>query len=175
MNRFWPELGRWYGANEIKGPELDEGKFTVIDPGDVPTPLGYVCRAFPSHLCPRGFSCLLQKAPNDNSIRYGPPAKAAFLFTLTGWAAEPENHEAWKAIMAQHNLTHNPFEDVEAHFTFGDAAAWGLAMALSMNKARYFGFSGFVDTTESVYKAYDEMNKLSMLPPMVVKDPRPGL
>ena len=42
MNRFWPELGRWYGANDVKGPELDESKFTVIDPGDVPTPLGYV-------------------------------------------------------------------------------------------------------------------------------------
>ena len=77
--------------------------------------------------------------------------------------------------MEQHKLTHDPFEDVEAHFTFGDAAAWGLAMALSMNKARYFGFSGFVDTTESLYKAYDELNTLGMLPPMVVKDPRPGL
>jgi hypothetical protein len=77
--------------------------------------------------------------------------------------------------MAKHNLTHDPFEDVEAHFTFGDAAVWVLAMALSMNKARYFGFCGFVDTTESIYTAYDEMHKLSMLPPMVVRDPRPSL
>lgn len=106
---------------------------------------------------------------------YGPPAKTRFLFTLTSWATQPENHQAWKEIMAQHKLTHDPFEDVEAHFTFGDAAAWGLLLALSTNKARYFGFSGFVDTTESIYKAYDEMSKLGMLPPMVVKDPRPGL
>jgi nitrite reductase/ring-hydroxylating ferredoxin subunit len=42
MNRLWPELGRWYGVKEVKGPELDESKFTVIDPGDVETPLGYV-------------------------------------------------------------------------------------------------------------------------------------
>jgi hypothetical protein len=41
MNRFWPELGRWFGVPEIEGPELDESKLTVIDPGDVPTPLGY--------------------------------------------------------------------------------------------------------------------------------------
>ncbi len=40
VNRLWPELGRWYGCKEIGRPELDEGKFTVIDPGDVPTPLG---------------------------------------------------------------------------------------------------------------------------------------
>jgi len=42
MNRFWPELGRWYGLSEkdIKGPELDESKYTVTNPGNVPTPLG---------------------------------------------------------------------------------------------------------------------------------------
>jgi hypothetical protein len=78
-------------------------------------------------------------------------------------------------IMARHNLTHDPFEDIEAHFTFGDAVARGLGVALSMNKAKYFGFCGFVDTTESIYKAYDEMSTLGMLPPMVIKDPRPSL
>jgi hypothetical protein len=77
--------------------------------------------------------------------------------------------------MAKHNLTHDPFEDIEGNFTFGDAAAWGLGIALSMNKAKYFGFCGFVDTTESIHKAYDEMNSLGMLPPMVVKNPRPSL
>ncbi len=50
--------------------------------------------------------------------------------------------------MEQNNLTHNPFEDVEAHFTFGDAAAWGLALCLSTSKARYMGFTGYVDTLE---------------------------
>ena len=75
--------------------------------------------------------------------------------------------------MAKHGVTHDPFEDVEAHFTFGDAAAWGLALCLSTNKMRYFGFAGFCDTLESLYTAYDELNKLKMLPPMVVKDPRP--
>ena len=42
MNRFWPELGRWYGMSkkDIKGPELDESKYTVTNPGNVPTPLG---------------------------------------------------------------------------------------------------------------------------------------
>ena len=40
VNRLWPELGRWYGVKEIGMPELDEGKFTIIDPGNVPTPLG---------------------------------------------------------------------------------------------------------------------------------------
>lgn len=42
VNRLWPELGRWYGVKEIGKPELDESKFTEIDPGNGPTPLGYV-------------------------------------------------------------------------------------------------------------------------------------
>lgn len=96
-----------------------------------------------------------------------------FLFTLSSWAAEAENQAAWKEIMAKHQLSHNPFDDVEAHFTFGDAAAWGLALCLSTNKARFFGFTGFVDTLESLYKSYAELAKLGMLPPMVVEAARP--
>lgn len=38
--------------------------------------------------------------------------------------------------MEKEGLTHDPFEDVESHFTFGDAAAWGLALTLATNKAR---------------------------------------
>jgi hypothetical protein len=38
--------------------------------------------------------------------------------------------------MEKEGLTDDPFEDVEANFTFGDAAIWGLTMALATNKAR---------------------------------------
>ena len=96
-----------------------------------------------------------------------------YTFTLSEWAKKPENHAAWKEIMAKHKLTDDPFDDVEANFVFADAEAWGLSLALTTNKAKYFGFTGFVDTIESTYKAYAEMNKLGMLPPMVVDDPRP--
>jgi len=75
--------------------------------------------------------------------------------------------------MAQHGLTHDPFADAAAHFPFGDAAAWGLPVALSMNKARYFGWTGFVDTMQSLHAAYAEMNALGMLPPMVVAEAEP--
>lgn len=75
--------------------------------------------------------------------------------------------------MQKHKLTHNPFDDVEAHFVFGDAAAWGLAMQLSMNKARYFGWTGHVDTLESLHLAYGELNKIGMLPPLVVAEAGP--
>lgn len=112
INRLWPELARWYGVSEVGKPELNDEKFTVIDPGaDAKTPLGF-----------------------------GPPAKSKFSFTLSQWATQPENVSAWKEIMEKEKLTHNPFEDVEAHFTFGDAAAWGLALCLSTSKARYVVF-----------------------------------
>jgi hypothetical protein len=139
-NRLWPELARWYGCPGYTGPELDESKITTIDPGDVPTPLGY-----------------------------GPSHKTRFAWTLSEWATKPENHNAWKEIMSKHGLTQDPFEDIEAHFTYGDAAAWGLAMQLSMNKAKYFGWTGHVDTLESLFWAYGELNKLKMLPPLKVE------
>lgn len=143
-NRLWPELARWYGANASTRPELDESKITTIDPGDVKTPLGY-----------------------------GPSHKTRFAWTLTDWAKKRENHQAWKEIMSQHGLTLDPFENAEDHFTYGDAAAWGLAMQLSMNKAKYMGFTGHVDTLESLFLAYGELNKLKMLPPLKVEKANP--
>lgn len=140
LNRLWPELARWYGVSEVGRPEADESKYTVLDPGDAATPLGY-----------------------------GAPAKKKFSFTLSEWAARPENAKAWREIMEKEKLSHDPFEDVEAHFTFGDAAAWGLALCLSTAKARYFGFTGYVDTLESLHFAYGELHKLGMLPPLKAK------
>ncbi|KAK5137165.1 hypothetical protein LTR08_000670 [Meristemomyces frigidus] len=141
-NRLWPELARWYGCKGSGGPELDDSKLSTIDPGDVPTPLGY-----------------------------GPPTKMRYSFTLSKWAEAEVNHKAWQEIMKQHNLSHNPFEDVEAHFMFGDYAALGSTL-LSMNKARCFGWTGHVDTLESLHKAYGELNLIKMLPPLVA-DARP--
>ncbi|KAK5140780.1 hypothetical protein LTR32_006505 [Rachicladosporium monterosium] len=132
-NRLWPELARWYGCKGYGGPELDESKLNVIDPGDVPTPLGY-----------------------------GPSRKLRYAWTLSGWAQDPSNAKAWKEIMEKHKVTHNPFDDIEAHFTFGDFAAWGPAFALSMNKARCFGWTGHVDTLESLHLAYSELSKVSI-------------
>lgn len=77
--------------------------------------------------------------------------------------------------MAKHKLTHNPFEDVEAHFVFADAAAWVTKLNLSMNKARMMGWTGFVDTTESTFEAFSEMSRLAMLPPPLVKQARPNV
>ena len=44
-------------------------------------------------------------------------------------------------------LTDNPFNDVEANFSFGDAAFIKFG-SLNMNKAKRLGWTGFVDTME---------------------------
>ncbi|KAK6429078.1 hypothetical protein LTR95_014777 [Oleoguttula sp. CCFEE 5521] len=138
-NRLWPELARWYGAPGTNNPDLDDAKYTVVGTKDVvPTPLGY-----------------------------GPGRQLRFAWTLVGWAHEPKNQQAWKEIMQKNGLKYNPFDDIEPNFEFGDAAAWGLAASLSMNKARYFGFAGHVDTLESMHTVCEEFNKLGMLPPLV--------
>ena len=65
--------------------------------------------------------------------RYGPPRVEKFHFTLVSWAEDPENAKAWKEIMRQHNLTHDPFTDPKANFEFGDMVLVRDA-CLSMNK-----------------------------------------
>lgn len=74
----------------------------------------------------------------------------SYAWTISNWAKKPENRKAWQEIMGQHSLWHDPFEDVEAHFQFADFVGWGLAMQLSMNKAANFGWTGHVDTLESL-------------------------
>ena len=138
-NRLWPELARWYGAKGYDLPEFDESKFTTIDPGDKATPLGY-----------------------------GPGLPMRFSFTLSHWASQPENQQAWKEIAEKHKLTHSPFDDLEC-WQFADAVGWALALALSMNKALNFGWTGHVDTLESLHAAYVELNKIGMLPPVVAE------
>lgn len=104
---------------------------------------------------------------------YGPPLVSQLSFTLIQWASDSANHAAWKEIMAANpEVTHDPFDDVEGNFTFGDGALM-LTAALSMNKARRLGWTGFVDTRESIFEMYREMNTLGMVPRMKVESARP--
>ena len=69
-------------------------------------------------------------------------------------------------------LTDNPFKDVEANFTFGDAAFIKFG-TLCMNKARMMGWTGFVDTMEALFEMYTEMGDLGMVPQMKVDKAKP--
>jgi len=66
------------------------------------------------------------------------------------------------------NLFEGDFQDV----FMGDFAFLPFG-TLSMNKVRRFGFSGFVDTLESIFEMFQEMGKLGILPPMQVDAARP--
>lgn len=103
----------------------------------------------------------------------GPPLINKFSFTLQQWASKPENAAAWREIMAANpSVTYDPFADVEGNFTFGDAAFIHVGV-LSMNKARRMGWTGFVDTRESIFEMYREMAVLGMLPAMKVDAAKP--
>ena len=113
------------------------------------------------------------KAGKDTPLGYGPPTVSRTAFSLSQWAQDKSNAEIWRKLMNESGgrLTHDPFEDLVAHFTFADAIC--LRMNLSMNKARRLGWTGFVDTTESIFEMYKEMESLGMLPPMKVSKARP--
>lgn len=146
-DRLYEELARWFGLQKgIVGPEEDESKYTTVT----------------------------GRSGKQTPMGYGPPPTFRHSFSLKKWAQDPVNAQAWKALMDSSGgkLTQDPFRDVEANFTFGDAALVSIG-ALSMNKARRLGWTGFVDTLESLYEMYSEMAELGMLPRMKVTEAKP--
>jgi hypothetical protein len=60
-------------------------------------------------------------------------------------------------------ITKDPFAVIETDFAFGDNVLLGLPI-LSINEARRMGWTGFVDTCESLFEMYVEIVKIEMLP-----------
>ncbi|OAP55594.1 hypothetical protein AYL99_10567 [Fonsecaea erecta] len=108
----------------------------------------------------------------DSPMGYGPPIVELLSFTILSWAQDPENQKAWKRIQDRDHLTFDPFEDIEGNFTFSDTVFMTFG-PLSMNKARRLGWTGFVDTMESIFEMYQEMNQLGMLPKLEVGEALP--
>lgn len=145
-NRLFSELARWYGIDEVRGPEPDDKlKTTITFAGGKDSPLGY-----------------------------GPPLPFRQSYTLLDWAVQPDVKETWETMIKQSNgqMTKNIFESNLKDIFIGDFTMNPFG-TLSMNKVRLFGFSGFVDTLESIFEMFTEMTKLGVLPPMKVDAARP--
>lgn len=146
-DRFFNEVARWFGAAKgVIGPEKDESKYKEI----------------------------VGKSGKDTPLGYGPPTVHKATFSFVDWAKESENQKAWQEIMARSNgqLTDNPFEDPQENFQMGDGCLITMA-TLNMNKARRMGWTGYVDTIESIFEMYAENAKLGLVPEMVVSEPNP--
>jgi hypothetical protein len=116
MDRFFERLVTWFGVKAGVGPPPDDDSKLLA----VPT-----------------------KGGKESPMGYGPAFSNKFAFTLTGWAKEKENQETWKEIMKESGgkVTFDPFQDVEANFSFGDGAYVRIG-CLSMGKARVMGWTG---------------------------------
>ncbi|KAH8697759.1 hypothetical protein BGW36DRAFT_427711 [Talaromyces proteolyticus] len=146
-DRFYEELTRWFGVEKgIVPPEEDITKFEES----------------------------IGKAGVDTPIGYGPPLVHRTTFKLVDWASKPENKAAWLELQKKSDgqLTDNPFDDVEANFAFGDQA-FRKVPSMCMNKARQLGWTGFVNTIESLFEIYSELGDLGMLPRLKVDKAKP--
>jgi nucleoside-diphosphate-sugar epimerase len=145
LDRFWNELGRWFGV-DIVGPEEDESKYkTKYFAGGKESPLGY-----------------------------GPPIELRIAHSLNKWMDETPVVEDWEEMMKQSNgqLKINvPKADKQA-FLVADFT-FSFLGTLSGNKVRRFGFNGFVDTVESLFETFQDLAKLGLLPPMKVDACKP--
>lgn len=145
-DRFFHELARWYGVEKVQGPSSDDSEYNAKEmAGGEKAPLGY-----------------------------GPRLTLDLRFSLAEWADQPENAAAWKKLMDTNDgyLTTDPFAEDRSSVFIGDFGYTAFG-APSMNKVRRYGFSGFVDTLESVFEMYQEMAHYSMLPPLKASEARP--
>lgn len=145
-NRFFSELGRWFGIDDIRGPVEDESKYEIHE----------------------------LAAGKDAPLGYGPPLHLRLAHPLIKWAQEPSTTNAWQEMMRDSGkqLKKNLFDGSSQDVFMGDYALLPMG-TLSMNKARRYGFCGFVDTLESIFEMFRELETLGFLPPMVVDAARP--
>ena len=104
---------------------------------------------------------------------YGPPIPLRVAHSLEKWAEEPSVSQAWEEMMKESKgqLKTDVFKDKDT-FLMADFSL-GTFGTLSMNKAKIYGFNGFVDTIESIFEVFLELAKIGMLPPMKVDSARP--
>lgn len=146
-DRFFEEVARWFGVKKgVVKPEVNKDKFTVQEfAGGTDAPLGF-----------------------------GPPATLSMIFTLQEWLEDPANQVEWKKLMAESGgqLTCDVTEGDISNVAMGDFAYLRFG-TLSMNKARRLGWTGHVDSLESIFEMYQEMADFGMLPKMKVTAPKP--
>lgn len=146
-DRFFGELGRWFGVKDVVAPPDGDDGYQIMIAG---------------------------KGGKEAPMGYGPDVQHRYSYRLVDWAKEPVNKELWEAMMKDSGgkLTSNPFEDPDENFQMGDAVLIPMA-TLNMNKARRMGWTGYVDTIESIFEMYEENARLGLLPEMVVDAARP--
>jgi nucleoside-diphosphate-sugar epimerase len=146
-DRFFEELARWYGAPGTEGPELDDSKFDeVVLKGGKEAPLGY-----------------------------GPPTKIRISRSFMDWSKDKTNQATWKQMMEESNgkLKVDVFEEGGmGNFDMADFVFYKIGQPSSA-KFRRFGFSGFVDTMESVFEMYQDLAKMGVIPAPKVEAARP--
>jgi hypothetical protein len=112
----------------------------------------------------------------DAPLVYGPPITVPLEFKLAEWARPHENANAWKEIQAASDgkLDYDPFasEDEIANIFLGDFSYLRFGI-LGQDKVRRYGFTGYVDSLETVHEMYKECAKMGMLPEMKAKQAKP--
>lgn len=142
-DRFFQELARWFGAPGVTAPSADSHYHNTLE----------------------------LAGGEDGPLGYGPPLVLRNKFTLAEWSRETDNQAVWEEIKAESgNIV--PEASPSPEIMVGDFAYLNFG-TLAMNKARRYGFSGFVDSLESIFESFNEMERLGLLPPMKVKAARP--
>lgn len=157
--RFWPYLASWFGTR-WSPPDTDMSKYRVTTCRHVDTPRGYVC------------SRASNLAPTNGLNRYGPRGVTRSTFSLLEWSENEEVQQAWRELSKRYGLVLDPFDEAKRPQIFGmtDSAVLGdWPLSLSMRKARKMGFFGTADSFETSFEAIQNLARLKLVVPTIVK------
>ncbi|KAK5203306.1 hypothetical protein LTR41_010949 [Exophiala xenobiotica] len=144
----------WYGEWAFLSPAARDRKFNTCDnsaftwEGCGPSlPLGPDTEADTKWV---------EKDTRFNLRGYRDRVSSTRKFTFVQWAQRPKVVSVWKDIAEQNGLALKELEDTERVFGV-------LDMTFSADKARKFGWHGFVDSPESLLEVFDNMARIRII------------
>lgn len=82
---------------------------------------------------------------------------------LVKWSQKPEIKKAWDKIAEREGLEKDVFEKATWNF-LGFVLGRNYNIVISMSKARKFGWTGYIDTWESLDNTFQRLEELKILP-----------
>lgn len=106
------------------------------------------------------FEDLAQGTGMEGRVRQG---RVEQRIDLVKWSRKKEVKEAWKKIAEREGLETDVFEKATWGF-LGFILGRNYDIVISMSKARKFGWTGYVDTWESLEESFDELAREKIVP-----------
>lgn len=109
----------------------------------------------------------VEKTTLYNPRGYGGRGISRRTFTMVAWAKQEKVQLAWSKLATEHDLLSRELGDIDRIFAFLDGTLCRSSpLMFSVDKARKFGWHGYVDTADSLLVVFNDLARIGMIPPV---------